>query len=498
MLGDSTSAYGTWVGDFGVQLRNMYPTHTVQVHWWNSTNQSYDAAEQWGASGSGSRVIHIWGAGVGGTSATHHMTKRWKTAVVATNADLAIVSYGHNSATDADSVNNGPDSAVYLTLTQSLSADLPECQIVMVAQNPRTTDSYSELHRETILSVCAQQGYGFVDLIPVFKANPSWGTDYLNPDGIHPNPTGYSLIWTEMKRILTPRKGSASLPQKPSTLLTTGENRLYNSRFEIWPDKTTVPDGWEIQGGSVELSNQREKSFTPIRHYALSTGNFLLMQNLNADADFRNYVRGKFWTLGARVRIPTEVTGIHLSFPFIRVNTEYKNGASISGHTDDTGGFVWLLQVFKMPDISITDLLIGVWSQVFTGTYDITVDRMVLSEGGLPREWSAHSRDLLVGQVVNPITGDRGDTALNLTSNDVPYQFFNTPLTQNRDQALQGGRTLGQTFRLIRGAGATGAFTLRFVYAAAQVGASLTTPGTWTEVTWNGSTYIESGGGTLG
>lgn len=89
------------------------------------------------------------------------------------------------------------------------------------------------------------------------------------------------------------------------------------------------------------------------------------------------------------------------------------------------------------------------------------------------------------------ISADRGDVDILLTHNDAATQRFNTALTSNADITLPGAN-VRMRFRVVRQAGATGAFNV-------NVGAlkSLTAASTWCEVESDGTNYILTAAGAL-
>lgn len=94
---------------------------------------------------------------------------------------------------------------------------------------------------------------------------------------------------------------------------------------------------------------------------------------------------------------------------------------------------------------------------------------------------------------VSPDNGNADMTAVMLT--DASTLYFNTPLTAARTVTLSGTNAFnGARVRVVRGAGATGAFNL-------NVGAgplkALTAAGQWCDVEYNGTAWVLTAYGSL-
>lgn len=91
------------------------------------------------------------------------------------------------------------------------------------------------------------------------------------------------------------------------------------------------------------------------------------------------------------------------------------------------------------------------------------------------------------------VSSDNGDTSPTLTVNSAPTQRFNAPLTAPRTvTAPTGSLASGLKFRVVREAGATGAFNLT-VFG----GKVLAAAGNWVDYECDGAGYRETGSGAL-
>jgi lysophospholipase L1-like esterase len=100
------------------------------------------------------------------------------------------------------------------------------------------------------------------------------------------------------------------------------------------------------------------------------------------------------------------------------------------------------------------------------------------------------------GRPVPGTSADNGNASVTLTvSNSYQTQLFNTPLTADRDVTPSTtGAAIGALFRIVRGAGATGAFNLRVGTGPLKV---LSTASTWCDIQFNGTAYALVASGTL-
>lgn len=93
-----------------------------------------------------------------------------------------------------------------------------------------------------------------------------------------------------------------------------------------------------------------------------------------------------------------------------------------------------------------------------------------------------------------PLTGaDNGNTSITLTYGSAMTQRFNTPLTAARTVTLPTNKVFnGMKFRVVREAGATGAFNL-------AVGGikTLSAAGSWVDVEHDGVAWRVTGAGSL-
>lgn len=105
-------------------------------------------------------------------------------------------------------------------------------------------------------------------------------------------------------------------------------------------------------------------------------------------------------------------------------------------------------------------------------------------------------KTVLINGQLGGVSADNGDAGVTLTvGTKNQTQLWNTVITADRAVALSTtGALNGSKFRVLRGAGATGAFNLNVGTGPLK---ALTAAGTWVDVEYNGSAWIETASGSL-
>lgn len=103
---------------------------------------------------------------------------------------------------------------------------------------------------------------------------------------------------------------------------------------------------------------------------------------------------------------------------------------------------------------------------------------------------------LVVNAVTGGVSADNGDAAKTLTvGTSEPTQRWNTPLTGARAVALSTtGALAGSRFRVVREAGATGAFALNVGTGPLK---ALAAAAAWADVEYDGTAWRLTAAGTL-
>jgi lysophospholipase L1-like esterase len=281
VLGDSTgNDTDEWVRLVASWLASRYPAYTV-LHWlWNDTNQNYDTPTTIQA-GSGSHSLKIYNASTPGKLASY------STPILAAQLPIAphavIMNYGHN--TTATTVR--PDN---LTLARAVREKYPYTTIVITAQNPRipTDPDYGNglLRQQSNIDLAQSEGFGLINILQAFLSNPNYATDWLQPDGLHPNSNG-SIRWAqEVEKHLSdddttivPYAGRAEhsrvwLPATALALKSGTPTRIdTNDQGPMWSFPTTgtavvhgvvdLPSTWDFVNVYAVWTQTTSSGFTP-------------------------------------------------------------------------------------------------------------------------------------------------------------------------------------------------------------------------------------------
>ena len=234
-VGDSTgNETSEWIYLTITALAAQFPRWTVEYLLWNDATVDYASSVNI-QTGSGSRTLTVYNCSVAGADSMFFQGGKFSPSIAALDPVLTVVSMGHN------------ESAVptlwlpkYTGFAEQIADALPSTDIILVAQNPATANTYQEQRTEIYREVAAKRGYGFIDVCQAFL--DTGDAPGLTVDGIHPTPTG-SALWrdTVLSSFVYDEKASPRT-QPPSTLSQTGEQLLVNGDFAEFGG--AIPDGW--------------------------------------------------------------------------------------------------------------------------------------------------------------------------------------------------------------------------------------------------------------
>jgi lysophospholipase L1-like esterase len=141
VAGDSTGDEpDEWVFLLAQELAPLYPSYGVNYYLWNRRNPGWPSTPwvvQLGAPGN--HVLNIWNMSVSGTREYYGLTYA-ESAIIPKTPDLLFVSYGHNDGADTVLFRWGIQS-----LVETVAAQSPRTEILLIAQNPET-GSYQQAH----------------------------------------------------------------------------------------------------------------------------------------------------------------------------------------------------------------------------------------------------------------------------------------------------------------------------------------------------------------
>lgn len=380
-VGDSTGNESTeWIRLLTESLAAQWPAWTVNYRLWNDGTTSYDAAVTV-QTGTGSRTLTVYNASIAGAGSATWQGARARAAVydLSPHPDLIVVSIGHNE----QAVSASLWYAQYLSLSESLAWGCPGSDVLLVAQNPATGNTYQQQRREIYREIATRRGYGFVDVCQAFidTGNPGG----LTIDGIHPTPAG-SQLWRDT--VLGAFTYQQELPPRPlqsSPLLTAGKNLLLNA--DLSAKTGGVPDNWALTAGAtVAIDTVNYETYTvgvPSTGGGAVTSKANKLTGTTAASTLQQYVavpsQGCWVTWGIRGYVPA---GQPLTVGRMGLTA---TGVSIiqSGSQLGTGAFSWAFVTAYIPaGVNLVRALLYIDSSAGGGNF--TLDRQFLTLGKMP------------------------------------------------------------------------------------------------------------------
>ena len=374
-LGDSTGDATTeWVYRLLEILGARFLTHTVQHRLWDTGSDNYGSVTSI-QTGTGSGTLRGWNGSIAGATASQFLGEHFESAVrpatIGGDPDLVIVSYGHNGGSDIER-----QFPMHATLLGEIARLLPFTPVIVVGQNPVTTDSTMLEKIRTFRSLVNSQGYGFIDVHDVFRNLPNTLTDYyLASDTVHPNATG-SDVWARViDNAFTPNRNAIGGVADPSL----------NRSVIVAENSFIAMNGWTPTAG-VTLSKD-VANFETNGESILLTGTGVAIDSyitkvlINSE-DIGAY-RGRYVTLAVRVKVP-DGSNVHAGRIALYDGT--------TTHTSSNGGPQGADFYTQSISIKVGSAAVAVTGFIYlittsAGTTDtINVDRFTLSDGMLPQD----------------------------------------------------------------------------------------------------------------
>ncbi len=382
VLGDSTgNEAGEWPDLLLRDLAKRFPRYTAAYRQFDLRG----FAPVWSKRGSGPHTLTLYNASWGGT------TTRWDLPFTrifgSLHADLIFISHGHNEGALVPAEPYWRDDL--LALTESVSLASPSSEIVLIAQNPRTADASMGPRRYVTRTVAQARGYGFVNVWRAFEhaapggrvaSDPAAGS-LLLADGVHPNAAG-QRVWADAVRARMRELTQPLAARPPSSLSAPVENLVADGDFAAFAPPE--PPGWKRSG--VRLSRDAAHHEGPgfaLRMRAVGGLPASIAQDLPDVAR----LRGEWITAGIRVRIPDGTRRATVG----RVAIAQRGGVdpgrvASTALPDGRGGFMWVT-VSRRIDVDAEAVRVTVYADTgSSGTADVTIDRVVVARGTLPRD----------------------------------------------------------------------------------------------------------------
>jgi hypothetical protein len=304
------------------------------------------------------------------------------TQVVTPNPDLVIISHGHNETITVDVDKWNTRARLYL-LGQYVTARVPSASVMMIAQNPETTNDYQKQRAEMVAEIAMKCGFGYVNVHDAFLAQPNWSTT-LMADTVHPNALGHSKVWVpEVMKHFKYVSGFRPTLQAPSSLTVPSKNLITNGDFSAFT--TATPDNWTATGTptlSKDLTNFETGTYG-LKMVSVASTQSYIQQDVNTLSGLNvNFFKGKWVTLAVRLRKPT---GQVTTAGRIAINDGVTTVTSRASYAGD-GAFYWDVVSMKIAD-NATRVRVYLYADTgTTGNVEVTVDRAILCTGILPRD----------------------------------------------------------------------------------------------------------------
>lgn len=365
VVGDSTGDETTeWIHLLLEDLALQFPTYTFEWRVWNVGLKVYDAAVTI-STGTGANTLTLHNASIPGEEATFVKGEIYD-PITDVQADLTIVSFGHNGLTDPE--NQRTELAAF---TCRMADDYPDRPIILIGQNPRTDNETMAPKVREFRELAAEQGYGFIDVHSAFKKFAIPLASFMT-DTVHPNALG-SELWknTVIRSFVLAEQGGSGLPRNSM-----GETLIYaavsDRDFKNW-DNTGITVTTESASGFYETNSASAK--------LVSAGAGNLRKDVVTSDDIVRW-RGKWVTVAARVRVPDgEVSDTGLLALFDGVNTVL----SFTGGPQGTD-FYWQVVSIKV-DASATSIRPIIYTDRGATGGTMYLDRLTIISGRAPKDF---------------------------------------------------------------------------------------------------------------
>jgi lysophospholipase L1-like esterase len=388
IVGDSTSAtYSTWSGKVFEALAARFPGYTFKYRDWTDGEAAYNAAST-KQTGTGSRTITMYNCAVASKNAYYQMAPNFDAMIASVQPDLIFFSHGHNHG-DATFTPEPFFRDGITVVTESITRACPLAELVIFAQNPRT-DANAEVQakRQFVVEEIAElRGFGFINVHRLIVEAPGPLTKYINEDGIHPNPTAYTLIANEVLRRLDL---NGSLPsQQPSSFTIPSATILSNGAFETFASPPVLT-AWTATNTLLEKDTTNFESVSgwsvKMKTEAEGSASFIT-QNITNNS--LRTLRGGWVAFLARVRIPVGQS----AYPG-QVKIQENNGSHVGSSTSENlavagvgqgqGDWRWTMATRRLAtDVTNCSFIIICEN---TAKGEVSVDRAIVARGILPKD----------------------------------------------------------------------------------------------------------------
>lgn len=380
-------------------LAARYPKYTVNYRLWNDTTRVYDAAVviQTGQ-GATPPVLTYWNCSVSGFATFHFVGERFTQAFesLPEAPDTIFISHSHNMLDVTTANLRASFRPNMMILSEELSQIFPDAGVILMSQNPSYTagrETWQNIKATELQGLAARHGYGFIDVHQAF-VNTGDAKAYTKVDNIHPTtsadapaPNG-SALWAETVMEALTYTGTVSSPaQCPSYFVEPARSLIPNTEFADWVDGSP-PTGWTLTNVTAEKDTTNFETGTyGMKLTATATGTcFAQFSASPASLGIKGLVSGKLITVGVRIFVPSTntIAGVGL---LVKDQTGASTQRRVDISSATRGRFHWLYLNKKIdsPGTLFTFQISPQWSGTNAATNVMTVDRVRVVEGDVPR-----------------------------------------------------------------------------------------------------------------
>lgn len=368
VLSDSTANETTeWVYLLAQLLATDFPAFTVQYRLWDTGTSNYGAATTI-QTGSGAATLTVWNASIAGANALRFSGADFvagvRPASIGADPDLVILSYGHNGGAAIET-----QISMTGTMAAMVNRFMPFCPIILMGENPVTTDSTMTAKVRVFRSLAAEQNFGWIDVHAYFIQYAVPLANYY-VDTIHPNAAG-SALWANCAHQAFKFNRNAVSGGGLSTL---------NRGVFYTADSYAAFLDWTATAG-VTVSRDTTKFETngeSIKLTGLGTTAAYISKDIISSEDIIAY-RGRYVSVSLRVWLPSTVASD-------AGQVALYDGTSTVLMPNAPKQDAWVTQAItlKIADTA-TYLRAYVYLSTSAGTTDLCyIDRITIADGPLP------------------------------------------------------------------------------------------------------------------
>lgn len=411
VIGDSTSWYNSpqsWLRLLPSSLAALFPHLTIELRIWDDTTApgSYTSVQT--ITGSTAQKLTIYGY-VRSSMTFDYFTDDLRRSVAFPVAmDSVWVALGHNENNPGMAAETGfgitalrcaAKAAAHFEIYRAYAGNAP---LLVMSQNAVTTNAgapeqWADIYRR----ICADRGYGFLDICAAFNADARGVAALLLGDGLHPNADGHAVWLSVIMRALSAQtaatsqiiaagaptitlpglSGFAYIPTGSTAPSGAGLNNFLQTR-----DGTTkLPEGWV--GTNVTVTETTDLN-GEIGYRCLKIVKTDPAQPARIEQYLNHTVlRGKTITVGFRINVPA---GQNSSVGVAEIQGDDGTGTSISYSSPawaQLAQWFWRTATLRLPNkTSMVRRRLWLDQSGSNAAATLYIDRASLAVGNYPYE----------------------------------------------------------------------------------------------------------------